>query len=59
MDTHSLVTQIKSHDFQKYIAKDIETSLYVDQLCTTSFPIGLVKAESGITIRTVETDLGR
>ena len=31
---------------------------YIDQLRTPSFPIGLVKTESGI-VRSVETGLGR
>ena len=31
---------------------------YVDQFCTPSFPIGLVKTESGFIARSVETDLG-
>ena len=31
----------------------------MDQLCTPSFPIGLVKAESGFLVRSVETGLGR
>ena len=32
---------------------------YIDQLRTPSFPIGLVKTESGFIIRSVETGLGR
>ena len=32
---------------------------YVDQLRTLSFPIGLVKTESGFIVRSVETGLGR
>ena len=32
---------------------------YINQLCTTSFPIGLVKTESGFSVRSVETGLGR
>ena len=32
---------------------------YIDQLRTSSFPIRLVKTESGFTVRSVETDLGR
>ena len=32
---------------------------YIDQLRTLSFPIGLVKTESGFNVRSVETDLGR
>ena len=32
---------------------------YIDQLRTPSFPIGLVKVESGFTVRSVETGLGR
>ena len=32
---------------------------YIDQLHTPSFPIGLVKAESGFIVRSVETGLGR
>ena len=32
---------------------------YIDQLCTLSFPIGLVKTECGFIVRSVETDLGR
>ena len=31
---------------------------YIDQLHTPSFPIGLVKTESGFIARSVETDLG-
>ena len=31
---------------------------YIDQLCTPSFPIGLVKTESGFIIQSVETGLG-
>ena len=31
---------------------------YIDQLRTPSFPIGLVKTESGFIARSVETDLG-
>ena len=30
-----------------------------DQLCTPSFPIGLVKTESGFVVRSVEAGLGR
>ena len=32
---------------------------YIDQLCALSFPIGLVKTESGYIVRSVETGLGR
>ena len=32
---------------------------YIDQLCTSSFPIGLVKTKSGFIVRSVETGLGR
>ena len=32
---------------------------YTDQLHTPSFPIGLVKTESGFIVRSVETGLGR
>ena len=32
---------------------------YIDQLCNPSFPIGLVKTESGFIVRSVETGLGR
>ena len=32
---------------------------YIDQLLTSSFPIGLVKTESGFIVRSVETGLGR
>ena len=32
---------------------------YIDQLCIPSFPIGLVKTESGFIVRLVETGLGR
>ena len=32
---------------------------YIDQLRTQSFPIGLVKTESGFIVRSVETALGR
>ena len=32
---------------------------YIDQFCTQSFPIGLVKTESGLIVRSVETSLGR
>ena len=32
---------------------------YIDQLRTSSFPIGLVKTESGFIVRSVETGLGR
>ena len=31
----------------------------IDQSCTTSFPIGLVKIKSDFILRSVETDLGR
>ena len=31
---------------------------YMDQLCTLSFPTGLVKNESGFTVRSIETGLG-
>ena len=31
---------------------------YIDQLRTPSFPIGLVKTESGFVVRSVETGLG-
>ena len=31
---------------------------YINQFCTLSFPIGLVKIESGF-VRSVETGLGR
>ena len=33
--------------------------VFIDQLCTPSFPIGLVKTESGFNVRSVETGLGR
>ena len=33
--------------------------LYIDQPRNPSFPIGLVKNESGFTFRSVETGLGR
>ena len=33
--------------------------LYINQLCTPSFPIGLVKTESGFIVRLVETGLER
>ena len=32
---------------------------YIEQLCTSSFPIGLVKIEYGFIVRSVETGLGR
>ena len=32
---------------------------YIDQLRNPSFPIGLVKTESGFIVRPVETGLGR
>ena len=32
---------------------------YIDQFHTSSFPIGLVKTESGFIVRSVETGLGR
>ena len=32
---------------------------YIDQLCTPSFPIGLVKTGSGFIVKSVETGLGR
>ena len=32
---------------------------YIYQLCIPSFPIGLVKTESGFIVRSVETGLGR
>ena len=32
---------------------------YIDQPCTPSFPIGLVKTESDFIVRSVETGLGR
>ena len=32
---------------------------YIDQRCTPSFPIGLVKTESGIIVGSVETGLER
>ena len=31
---------------------------HIDQLCTPSFPLGLVKTESGFIARSVETGLG-
>ena len=33
--------------------------IYIDQLCIPSFPIGLVKTESGFIVRSVETGLWR
>ena len=33
--------------------------VYIDQLRTPYFPIGLVKIESGFIVRSVETGLGR
>ena len=33
--------------------------IYIRQLCTPSFPNRLVKTESGIIVRSVETGLGR
>ena len=33
--------------------------LYIDQLHTPSFPIGLVKTEFGFIVKLVETGLGR
>ena len=32
---------------------------YINQPCTPSFPIGMVKTESGFIVRLVETGLGR
>ena len=32
---------------------------YINQPCTPSFPIGLVKTESDFIVRSVETGLGR
>ena len=32
---------------------------YIDQFGTPSFPIGLVKTESGFIVKSVETGLGR
>ena len=32
---------------------------YIDQLCTPSFPIGLVKTEPAFIVRSVKTGLGR
>ena len=32
---------------------------YIDQLRTPSFPIGLIRTESGSIVRSVETGLGR
>ena len=32
---------------------------YIDQLYTSSFPVGFVKAESGFIVRSVEAGLGR
>ena len=32
---------------------------YIDQPCTISFPIGLVKTGSDFIVRSVETDLGK
>ena len=32
---------------------------YIDQLRTLSFPIGLIKTESGFIVRSIETGLGR
>ena len=32
---------------------------YINQLRTPSFPIGLLKTESGFIVRSVETSLGR
>ena len=34
-------------------------NVFIDQLRTPSFPIGLVKTESGFILRSVETSLGR
>ena len=31
---------------------------YIDQLHTLSFPVGLVKTESGFIVRSIETALG-
>ena len=33
-------------------------AVFIDQLCTPSFPIGLVKTESGFIVRSVETGFG-
>ena len=33
--------------------------LYIDQISTPSFPIGLIKTECGFIVRSVETGLGR
>ena len=33
--------------------------VFIDQLRTPSFPIGLVKTETGFIVRSVETGLGR
>ena len=33
--------------------------LYIDQLRTSFFPIGLIKTESGFIVRSVETGMGR
>ena len=32
---------------------------YIDQLRTLSFPVGLVKTESGFIVRSIETGLGK
>ena len=32
---------------------------YINQFCTSSFPIGLVKTESAFIVRSVKTGLGR
>ena len=32
---------------------------YINQTCTPSFPVGLVKTEFDFTVTSVETDLGR
>ena len=36
-----------------------EADVFIDQLRTPSFLIGLVKTEPGFTVRSVETGLGR
>ena len=32
--------------------------VYIDKLCTPSFPVGLVKTVSGFNVRSVESGLG-
>ena len=56
-DLHKVVEFSRVHHFVDYT--NMLFIKKIDQLCTPSFPIGLVKTKSGFIVRSAETGLGR